>query len=206
MNTMFNPAPGFLIPVLALFAAIPSGNAEVVSTTRDGITIAAGVSFAANGKTHIYCSLTNQSAYPLVSMDTHSSGGRFKFKLLDSTGNYVAQENKWAEDHSQEDETGSEREYRGGYTGVKVEPSKKYEFEFDLEDAYGERVAQGRTMEIKWKNIYSGPETHIDIPEMKGADGKVIPAHRDLVHFPGLWTVSVSVPLPKRGVVGQSWL
>jgi len=186
-----------LLLATTLFAARSSGNAEPVSTTKDGMVLAADLSVAVNGKIHIICSLTNQSPYTLASVHTHSACPCFQFKLLDANGTRVPQEENWSVDHSQEewkDPNGNR-----SFNEIWIAPSKKQEFEFDLEDAYGDRAAQGRTLEVKWKNIYSGPEATLSIRERINSDGHVEPAHEEVNHFPGLWTVSVSVPLQERG-------
>ena len=192
------PAPRLLILYLALLATIPSGIADVVTTTKDGIIIAAEASVGANGWTHITCSLTNQSPYTLASVHTGSAGPCFQFSLLDAKGNRVPQDKHWSINHRQDD-VNAPANPRVSYNRVILTPSEKEEFNFDLEDAYGKRAVEGRTLEVKWKNLYGGSDELIDVGQKTYPDGRVVPAHEEANHFPGLWTVSVSVPLPKRG-------
>jgi hypothetical protein len=198
MRTFPNPTSRMLILFLVQLGAISSGIAEMLSTTKDGITIAAEAALSANGKTHITCTLTNRSLYTLASLHTGSASPCFQLSMLDDKDDRVPQEETWFMVHRQE-EWNDTNDHRS-YNEVWIAPSKSREFQFDLEDAYGERTTQGRTLIVKWKNFYSGPETNLEIREMKGADGQVVPAHREPVHFPGLWTVSVTLPLPKKVV------
>jgi len=186
-----------LLAATMLLAARSPGIAKAVSTTKEGITLAAESTIGPSGKTHITCSLTNDSPFVLAAVNTPSKCPCFQFKLLDSKGKHILQNVQWAKVH-QQDELNDESLNARGINQVYVYPSKKREFQFDLEDAYGDRAAQGRTLEVKWRNIFGGPETPIEVPESIGTSGTIVPAHDEKNHFPGLWTVSVSVPLPQR--------
>jgi len=195
--TSFIPAPRLLTLFVALLATITSGIAEPATATKDGVIIAADASVGPTGRTHITCSLTNQSPFMLASIDTHSACPCFQFKLLDASGTRVSQDERWSKSHRQE-EWNDPNDHRS-LNEIWVAPSKREEFQFDLEDAYGDRAAQGRSLEVKWRNVYSGQEATLSIRERINSDGQVEPAHEEVNHFPGLWTVAVSVPLPKRG-------
>lgn len=202
MNPRLGSASRIPLLILALLATWSSVIAEGVSTTKDGITLAAEASVTASGRAHITCTLTNQSPYTLASVHAHSACTCFQFKLLDAKGNRVPQEKNWANDHRQDEPNASDTSAIG-LNEVFLAPSEKKEFQFNLADAYGERAAEGHTLEVKWINVYSGPETIINVGQRTDPDGRVVPAHNEKVHFPGLWTVSVSLPLPQREGTGE---
>jgi len=187
----------FIVP-LSLLASIESASSLTYSNTKDDITITAEPTLGTDGKTHIYCSLTNGSPYTLAGVNAPSLCPCFQFKLLDSDGNHVLQDKLWAKSH-QQDEIDDAYLSHMGSSEIDVPPSYERKFQFDLEDAYGERTAQGTTLEVKWRNVWFNTETPIQVGEMKGPDGKIIPAHEEASHFPGRWSVSVTIPLPKKG-------
>lgn len=186
-----------LILAQVFVASTVATSAEMVSNTKDGITISADASVETDGRTRISCSLMNHSPYTLASVHTGSLCSSFQFQLLDSNGNRVPQLEKWSMLHRQDEWNDPDAEHRS-YNRIIITPSDKTEFHFYLEDGYGERASLGKILEVRWKNIYSGTSTDIDVGERHGADGKIIPPHREANHFPGLWMVSVNLPLPKK--------
>lgn len=123
-----------------------------------------------------------------------SPNDAFQFKLLDATGAIIPQEPQWANDHAQIGYLRYKNPRFGimyGYLG----PEDKSQFEFNLEDVYEDRLSLGKILEITWENKWYNPDDVFDVPERKMADGKIIPAHKEKIHFPGLWELSVSLPL-----------
>jgi len=186
-----------LISGLGLLATIMELDATTVSTTKEGITLAAEAELESNGKTHITCTLTNNSSYLFASVYPNSPSRCFQFRLLDVSEKHVKQRDDWSLQHAQIESDNPSLAVRG-LNDVYIHPSEKREFQFDLEDAYGDKSAQGRVLEVKWNNYFAGPGGTISVDERKGSDGKIIPAHEEVNHFPGLWTASVSLPLPRR--------
>jgi len=187
-----------LISVFVLLTSTSQLNAEMFSNTKDDITISAEATLGSNGKIHIYCSLANRSPYTLAAAITPTACPCFQFKLQDSDGNHILQDVEWAQIHQQDELHDRELSHRSMQVFA-VYTLTKQEFQFDLEDAYGERAAQGKNLDVKWRCIYGNSKALIEVPARKGPDGKVIPAHDEVNHFPGLWTVSVTIPLPKKG-------
>ena len=181
-----------------LLAMAPQMRAGVASTDKDGITIAAEATVEPNGKTRITCTIANGSSYTLASVYPHSESKCFRFSLSDSNGDSCAFDKKWALQHMQPDGSNDETIDRIGLSEVFIYPSEKREFQFDLEDAYGENAVRGRVLDVKWMNYYTQPGGTITVDESKGPDGKIIPAHEELNHFPNVRTFSVSLPLPKK--------
>ncbi len=190
----------FLIfSILSLLESAFSFDAKDVSSVKDGMVITADAAVQADGKTHITIAIENQSPYALASGYPHARYDFycFQIRLKNGVGNYVMQDDVWAHHHAQVNEhPGFDGSVVTGSRGViTILPSEKKEFQFDLEDAYGDRASSGKVLEVYWKNWWDQP---VEVWERKGPDGKLIPAHVEPNHFPGSQTFSVSLPLPDK--------
>ena len=178
--------------------------AHEVSIEKDNITITVILSAAKNGKRQVIARLSNNSEHILASYNRLTSSSEFQIKLLDAGGSVVSQEADWAETYVQ---IGSKRHQSPRGPGVEeyVEPGAKKEFIFNLEDAYGERAALGRTLEISWESLWL--QETAETTEKRNADGKIVPRRIEKYHFPQHWKISASLPfsqeeaIPSDGVI-----
>lgn len=184
-----------VLQILALLSTTSWMSAEIVANTKEGITISAEATVEENGKTRIACTISNKSPYALVTTCPRTPNMSFQFKLVDTKGNHVNQDERWALDHAQIDFP--DRTRMGSYSGVSIPPSEEVHFQFYLDDAYGNNAVRGHNLEIKWINSFYQPSGKVTVYASKDKDGKIIPEHEELNHFPGVWTFTVSLPLPK---------
>lgn len=168
-------------------------NSGAVAKGKDGIIISAEYSYDERKEILITCILSNKSSYPVLYGNTGSSNA-FCVDLLDKVGNSIAKNLDWARTFRQKG-TDLYDEPRGFIVDV-IKPGEQRDFKFTLRDAYGEKMALGRTLVILWENKWVWEEYNVE--GSKNADGTVTPAHTIENHFPVGWETSISLPMPLK--------
>ena len=185
-----------LVGALALLVSDSCLAAVAGNITKDGISISTEVTPEPSGRTLVHCSLINNSPYLLASVFPHSPSKAFLISLLDAAGKPMVMEPKWARLNAQPNGINESDISRMSLLGGSTAPGDGFQFQFYLEEAYGNIVKSGRTLEVKWNNIYAPPNGTLTVDEYKDRDGKIIPKYEEPNHFPGLQVFSVSLTLP----------
>ncbi len=200
MNPAPQPACLVLAPARVLLATISvilcATHASAASDTKNGIALYAEVSKNTSGKTTVTCRIVNESTH-MVQWGMLKSGGRgFQMKLYDVEGKLMTQETTWAESHAQEG-TWNYAHSRGA-TGSIADPGTRIiSFEFDLEDAYGGRVAQGRKLAVSWIGAEGWMVRDKNgIQQNADENGNLVLPPQEAFKFPREWKLLATVPLP----------
>lgn len=181
MNVYRIRLPMVWIVLMVAICCAPILPAQAVKTEIDQIGITATMSKDATGKTLIRAELFNGSQFPICATNLQTGSGAFHFKLLDLAKNEILPDPEWANEFAQK----SARRYhypRSARVDL-VEPGKKTQFEFYLEDAYKSRSPEGVSMDISWESYYPDP-TPI--------------SSKEKYMFPERWAISVNLPLKQN--------
>lgn len=178
---------------MAIFIFFSGENSSAVVKEKDGIIISSVYCYDERQEIHITCILSNKSSYPVFYGNTGSSNA-FCVDLLDEAGNPIAKNLDWARAFRQKG-TDLYDEPRSFIVDV-IKPGEQRDFKFTLRDAFGEKMALGRTLVILWENkwVWEG----YNVAGGKNADGTVSPAHTIENHFPAGWETSISLPMPQK--------
>jgi len=79
-----------------------------------------------------------------------------------------------------------------------MNPSDKIGFEFDLEDAYGKRAAEGRRLIVYWNGAQLWEDVEHEVPAGIDGKGNPVKAHKAKVKFPPDWKLTATVPIPQQ--------
>ena len=187
----------FKILLASLFALTPNlALAEKASHTTDGITVSVEATPEKDGRILVHCVMTNDSNYQLASAFPHSPSMAFQITLLDATGRSLPIIREWARGNAQPTETNLSEIGRISLQAGLTHPGDTRQFDFHLEEAYGELVKKGRTLQVIWLNTYAPAEAILTVEKHRDDDGKIIPEYKEPNHFPGRQSFTVSLTLP----------
>ena len=165
------------------------------SGARDEISIYASTSETDDGKFHVTCKVVNESKHTLVWGALKFGNCGFQICLLDENDRIVLQNAKWAEAYGQEGTFGYT--HPRGMTGSNMKPAEQVGFEFDLEEAYGERAALGRKLLVVWVGAQLWDDVKHEVPSGIDANGNPLEPHLAKVEFPRDWKLTITVPIQK---------
>ena len=192
-----NSSAQFALRVAMLLLIFSTVHASEVSDTKDEVTLSVKCEVANNGNNHISCTILNNSSH-LLGMN-YDKGTRvgLQFKLFDDNGIVVPQKAVWARDHAQEGTDLYERPR--GQMGYNLRPLDRTGYAFDLEDAYGDSAVKGRKLEVTWNSWNYWADLDRDVPAGVDSKGNPVKAHKEKVHFPPGWKLSVALSIPNGG-------
>ena len=180
----------------AMLVMIAVMRLTAASASRDEISIYASTSETDDGKLHVTCKVVNESNHTLVWGALKFGNCGFQICLLDENDRIVLQNAKWAEAYGQEGTFGYT--HPRGMTGSNMKPAEQVGFEFNLEEAYGERAALGRKLLASWVGAQLWDDVEHDVPAGIDANGNPLEAHMAKVEFPRNWKLTVTVPISPK--------
>lgn len=182
----------WLFVVVSLLSMSGTCSAEKVSHTKEGIIITVETN-TQNEKTNVITVLANRSENVIAAYNLQTHSGAFHFKLLDADGNTVPQNPEWAKTYAQKESLRYKRPR--SFSVVVVGPGEDTDFEFDLEDAYGENLRSGDRLEVSWESTFLG--STVLISDYKDYQGNLVKGGEKEYKFPPRWDISVTLPLGK---------
>lgn len=179
-----------IICMIISLILVSSSLAGPVRNEKDKITLSLEL-IEANGKHRIVSILSNQSEHTIAAANYQTNSGEFYFKLLNQAGHEILPDPKWAEEFAQK--SSYRYNHPRSFRADQIDAGRKFKFEFDLEDAYGSKMASGTQLEVSWEGIWLDPT--VETSEYRDQQGTMIPSRVEKYEFSQHWNLSVSLPL-----------